>query len=310
MEQASSSPGFLARPEVRGSIYAFLATLVWSGNVLVSRHLVGHMPPFAISLYRIALAFVVLLPLAAVPLWQQRQQYWAHKRYYACLAAIGFSFASTVTYVAAQTVPAMNLSLIGISSPLFTLLLGRMLFGDVFTPRQLGGLAVVLAGVLFLLAKGDLGVLRHLSFSRHDLLMLGGAAGFAVYTVLLRKKPNGGSQVCFLAVTFGLGGVFLLPAYLLELQQAGFVPPWQEGVRWPIVFLGLGPSLVSYWAWGRAVQLAGSARAMLIYYTLPLLAGLQAALFLGEPLLVVHGVSGVLIIGGLLGATFSRSGGG
>ncbi|WP_051257784.1 DMT family transporter [Desulfovibrio cuneatus] len=305
MKQASSSPGFWVRPEVRGSLFAFLATLVWSGNVLVSRQLVGHMPPFAISLYRIALAFVVILPLAAVPLWRHRQHYWAHKGYYACLAAIGFSFASTVTYIVAHSVPAMNISLIGISSPLFTLLFGRMLFGDVFTPRQLGGLAVVLVGVLFLLAKGNLGVLLHLSFSRHDLLMLGGAAGFAVYTVLLRKKPNGGSQVCFLAVTFGLGGLFLLPAFVLELQQTGFMPPWKEGVRWPILFLGLGPSLFSYWAWGRAVQLAGAARAMLIYYTLPLLAGLQAALFLGEPLLVVHAISGVLIIGGLLLATLS-----
>ena len=305
MEQSSSLPGYFSRPEVRGTLFAFLATLVWSGNVLISRHLVGHLPPMAISLYRIALAFVVILPLAGVPLWRQRQHYWAHKSYYACLAIINFTFASTVTYIAAQTVPAMNISLIGISSPLFTLLLGRMLFGDVFTPRQLAGLAVVLAGVFFLLAKGDLGVLRHLSFSRHDLYMLAGAAGFAVYTILLRKKPDGGSQVCFLAVTFGLGGLFLLPAYALELQQTGFVPPWQEGVGWPIVFLGLGPSLFSYWAWGRAVQLAGSAKAMLIYYTLPLLAGVQAALFLGEPLLVVHGVSGVLIIGGLLLATFS-----
>ncbi len=305
MNKASSPPGFLARPEVQGTFYAFLATLVWSGNVLVSRHLVGHMPPLAISLYRIALALVVILPIAAVPLWRQRQHYWAHKGYYACLAAVGFSFASTMTYIVAHTVPAMNISLIGISSPLFTLLLGRVLFGDVFTPRQLGGLAVVLAGVLFLLAKGDLAVLRHLSFSRNDLLMLGGAAGFAVYTVMLRKKPQGGSQVCFLAVTFGLGSLFLVPPYVLELYNAGFVPPWQEGVLWPLIFLGLGPSLLSYWAWSRAVQLAGAGRAMLIYYTLPLLAGVQAALFLGEPLLVVHAVSGVLIIGGLLLATFS-----
>ena len=303
MQPTPQPQGMFSRPEVRGIIFAFLATLVWSGNFIVSRQLSSQVPPITISVFRWGTAFVFLIPFAFRELCQTRGHYWAHKGYYAVVSVIGVSYFNTAIYFAAHTVPALNMSLIATSSPLITLVLGRIFFGDTISPRRLLGVVVVFSGVVYLISKGSFAVLAQFSFTPQDLLLLSACFSFAVYTLLLRKKPQGGTQMGFLAVTFGLGVVFLLPFYIWEGQQQGFVVPWSEGLRWQVLYLGLGPSLFSYWAWGKAVQLAGSARAMLIYYTIPLFAGVEAALLLGEPLLLVHLVSGALIFGGLLLAT-------
>ncbi|WP_051257785.1 DMT family transporter [Desulfovibrio cuneatus] len=303
MKPTPQPQGLFSRPEVRGIIFAFLATLVWSGNFIVSRQLSGQVPPITISVFRWGTAFLFLIPFAFREMWQARAHYWAHKGYYVLVSIIGVSYFNTAIYFAAHTVPAMNMSLIATSSPLITLVLGRVFFGDAISPRRLLGVVVVFSGVVYLISKGSFAVLAQFSFTPQDLLMLSACLSFALYTLLLRKKPQGGTQLGFLAVTFGLGVVFLLPFYVMEGQQQGFVVPWSEGLRWQVLYLGLGPSLFSYWAWGRAVQLAGSARASLIYYTIPLFAGVEAALLLGEPLLFVHLVSGALIFGGLLLAT-------
>lgn len=303
MEPTSPPQGLFSRPEVRGILFAFFATLVWSGNFIVSRQLSNQVSPVAISVFRWGSAFLFLLPFALRSLWQTRAHYWANKGYYIIVSIIGISYFNTAIYFAAHTVPALNMSLIATSSPLFTLLLGRVFFGDAISPRRLLGVGVVFAGVVYLISKGSFAALAQFSFTPQDLLMLSACLSFAIYTLLLRKKPQGGTQMGFLAVTFGLGVLFLLPFYIIEGQEQGFVVPWAEGLRWQVLYLGLGPSLFSYWAWGRAVQLAGSARASLIYYTIPLFAGVEAALLLGEPLLLVHLVSGALIFGGLMLAT-------
>ena len=41
-----------------------LPPLFWAGNAVVGRALVGHFPPLALSFWRWALAFLVLLPFA------------------------------------------------------------------------------------------------------------------------------------------------------------------------------------------------------------------------------------------------------
>lgn len=303
MQPTPQPQGLCSRPEVRGILFALLATIVWSGNFIVSRQLSNQVPPVTISVFRWGSAFLFLFPFAWRELWQTRGHYWAHKGYYALVSLVGVSYFNTAIYFAAHTVPAMNMSLIATSSPLITLVLGRVFFGDTISPRRLFGVVVVFTGVVYLISKGSFAALAQFSFTPQDLLMLSACFSFAVYTLLLRKKPQGGTQMGFLAVTFGLGVVFLLPFYAMEGQQQGFVVPWSEGLRWQVLYLGLGPSLFSYWAWGKAVQLAGSARAMLIYYTIPLFAGVEAALLLGEPLLLVHLVSGALIFSGLLLAT-------
>ncbi len=45
----------------------------------------------------------------------------------------------------------------------------------------------------------------------------------------------------------------------------------------------------------------------MVYYSLPIFSGLEAFLILGEPVTAAHGLSGALILAGILVATRNRS---
>lgn len=302
MASPASAPTGLFSPKFKGVLFALLATVVWSGNFIVGRELVGSVPPVTLATGRWAMAFFMILPFALPSLYRDWGHLRAHWKFYTVISLIGISFFNTALYYAAHTVSALNMSLIAITAPLFTLLLSRILWGEPLSYLRAVGLVIVLTGVVLLIARGDIQTLLSLSFQMADLLVLIGALSFSIYTLLVRKKPDGVGQLTFLGVTFGLGMLFLLPLSAWELASGAPVHVTPK-VFWLLVYLGAGPSLLSFWCWSLAIQHIGASGASLIYYTLPLFCGVGAVLFLNEPVLWVHYVSGAFILGGLALAT-------
>lgn len=297
-----AATGILSRPRTLGAIFALLATAVWSANFVVSRGLIEVIPPCTLAVGRWITAFVAVLPFALPALKREWPHYLQHWKYYLAVGLVGTAFFNTAIYTGAHSVPALNMSLIATSSPLFTLLLSRLVFGEAISITRLVGIVIVLCGILLLMAKGDLSRLANLSFGTGDLWLLSAAFGFSIYTLLLRKRPAGSSQSAFFAVTFGIGLIALLPLAWLELRQ-GTAIQFSFGLVGAFLYLGLGASLFSFWCWTRAVNTIGPAKSAIIYYTLPLFSGLEAVVFLGEPIRWVHLISGILILGGLVIAT-------
>ena len=302
MRGQSAGSGLLLSPKTQGAVFALLATAVWSANFVVSRGLADAVPPCTLAVGRWLTAFCAVLPFSLPALkreWPHFLKYW---KYYLAVSLIGTSFFNTVIYIGAHSVPALNMSLIATSSPLFTIILARIFFGEAITRLRLAGIAIALVGILLLMAKGELARLASLSFGTGDLLLLSAAMGFSAYTLLLRKRPAGSSQCAFFAVTFGVGLLPLLPLSFWEISQAA---PFHltMGIAGAFLYMGLGASLFSFWCWTRAISVIGPSKAAVIYYSMPLFAGLQAVIFLGEPIRWFHLASSALILGGLFLAT-------
>lgn len=296
------SGSLFLRPQTQGILFALLATAVWSANFVVSRGMADAIPPCTLAVGRWVTAFCAVLPFALPSLKREWPHFIRHWKYYLAISFIGTAFFNTAIYIGAHSVPSLNMSLIATSSPLFTILLARVFFGEAITRRRLAGIAIALCGILMLMAKGNLARLASLSFGAGDLLLLSAAMGFSGYTLLLRKRPTGASQSAFFAVTFGAGLLMLLPLALWEARQNAGIRFTPELIG-TFLYMGLGASLFSFWCWTRAVSAIGPAKAAVIYYSLPLFSGLEAVVFLGEPILWVHFVSGALILGGLFLAT-------
>lgn len=291
-----SSPGTL------GCFFAFLATVVWSFNFIAGRGLADAMPPCTLALGRWLVAFIAVLPFALPEISRQRKHFIANWRYYLTVGVLGIAYFNTAIYWAAHSVPAMNLSLIATSSPLFTVLLSRIFFEEPITPVRVLGITVALAGILLLITRGDLAILTTLSFHIGDLVMLSAAFSFSLYTLLVRKKPENCGQAAFFGVTFGIGILCLLPLSAWELASGASVV-FSAGLVAGLLYMGLGASLLAFWCWGKAISAIGPSKSAVIYYSLPLFCGVEAVLFLGEPLLWVHFASAALILGGLVLAT-------
>lgn len=290
-------------PKSKGALFALLATLVWSFNFIAGRGLADSVPPCTLAVGRWAVAFFAVLPFALPALLREWRHFIDNFRYYLVLGVLGIAYFNTAIYKAAHSVPALNLSLIATSSPLFTVMLARICFGEAITRARMAGIATALLGILLLITRGDLGALARLSFHGGDLLMLSAALSFSIYTLLVRKKPGGCGTLSYLTVTFGLGLVLLLPLAAWELLIAGEQVHVTPGLVGGIVYMGLGASLFSFWCWSKAIEAIGPSKAAIIYYSLPFFCGVEAVLFLGEPVSWVHWAGGALVLGGLLLAT-------
>jgi drug/metabolite transporter (DMT)-like permease len=167
---------------VKGHLLAVAATAISSGNFVVARILAHSVPPVTLVVLRSAIAIIVLLPFVLRPLGNQIPIIRKHLGYIALTAFLGLTVCQTVVYAAAVTSPALNLTLIAICSPIFTLVFARLFLRDTLTTLRVIGLITATSGVFFLITDGQPSRLAHLTFSEGDIWMLGQAASFALYS--------------------------------------------------------------------------------------------------------------------------------
>jgi drug/metabolite transporter (DMT)-like permease len=74
-----------------------------------------------------------------------------------------------------------------------------------------------------------------------------------------------------------------------------------------ILYLGLGTSVISFLCWNAAISRLGAARTALFGNLIPIFASLEAVFFLGEKISVLHLISGVVVITGLIIANLRKS---
>ncbi len=284
-----------------------LTALFWAGNAVMARALHHLLPPATMAFWRWVLALLLLFPIVLRPMYEQRTLLRANWVRLALLGVLGVGCYNTFLYAALQTTTATNGVLISSITPVLIVLIGRALFGARMTRRQQVGLLLSLAGVVGIVSRGDLAVLERLDFNRGDLLLVGCAITWALYTVLLRWRPAGIDTLAFLGATV-IGGIVLLmlPLYLVELAS-GRVAVWNAATGAGMVYFAVFPSILAYLFWNRGVRQVGANRAGLFLYLIPVFGIVLAILFLGERLHLFHLIGAALIFTGIAISTAGAS---
>lgn len=275
-----------------------LATLFWAGNFVLARGMHEAIPPMAMAFWRWTLAAALLLPFG----WRRVRAQWALVRrdlpVLLALGLLGVAGFNTLVYTALATTTATTAVLLNSSMPAVIMALAWAALGERVSPLQALGLAVSFAGVVAIVARGDLAGLRAFSVTPGDLWVLGAVLAWSAYTVLLRWRPPGLDPVAFLTVIVPVGCAALLPLYLAERAAGAVVQP-SAPVFLSLAYFALFPSLVSYLCWNRAVAMVGPSRAGLFIHLMPVFGTALAVAFLGERPQLFHGTGIALVLGGI-----------
>ena len=121
---------------------------------------------------------------------------------------------------------------------------------------------------------------------------------FAVYNILVRKKPVAISPVFFLATVFVTGTILLWPFYIIESSQQNFT--WNSNLVLIILYLGAGASVISFFCWNYAIRHIGAGRTALFGNLIPVFSSIEAIITLNEPFTMIHLFSMILVFAGLL----------
>ncbi|WP_027467910.1 DMT family transporter [Deefgea rivuli] len=275
--------------------FPLLAVLIWAANTVVSKAAATVIDPAAISFYRWLIAALVLTPFCGRLLWQQRVAIRPFLPKFAVLALLGMVLYQCLAYYAAHSTSATNMGVICALIPLLGLLLNSLFFQH--KPRALAliGVALSLAGVLYLLGQGQPLNLLHGGVNLGDVLMLIGAAAYALYGILLKRWALPFSAWLNLYVQVLIGVLLLIPVAMTAQSMA--LPMPALGL---VLFAGIASSVVAAYCWMRGVQAMGSDKTAIFMNLLPLFTALIAVLALGETIEIYHILGGALILAGVL----------
>jgi drug/metabolite transporter (DMT)-like permease len=277
--------------------------LLWAGNAVIGRLISDLVPPMTLNLFRWALAFLVLLPLAYRVL-RPDSLLWPNWKRFVVLSLAGVGAYNSLQYLALHTSTPMNVTLVGSSMPIWMLGMGWLLHGEKISRRQATGAALSIGGVLLVLSRGDWSVLMHVQLVPGDLYVLLATVAWAYYSWMLArpKEPQAIRQdwAAFLMaqIVFGLIWSGLFAAAEWSLTDARIV--WSWPVVAALIFIALGPALLAYRCWGAGISRAGPSVAGFFSNLTPLFAALLSLAFLGETPKLYHALAFVLIVGGIV----------
>ncbi|MBK9055661.1 MAG: DMT family transporter [Chloroflexi bacterium] len=281
--------------------YLMLAgsALFWAGNIITGRALRGEVPPFTLNFFRWAIALLVLLPFTYGQVQAQWSLVKAHSKLILSLGFTGIAAFQSCVYIAVQTTTAVNTILFLTLTPVVIVLLSWLTWGEKLSRPQHLGIILSFMGAVFLIIQGRLDNLLAFRFNPGDLWMLLAVLLWAIYSLLLRRRPAGLAQPVFLTSIIMAGLLFIIPVFLIALFNGAtmrFSLPNLLGVA----YIGLFPSVLAFLFWNRGVSEVGASKAGMFMHLMPVFGAALSFVFLGEGLALYHLGGAALVFGGIV----------
>jgi drug/metabolite transporter (DMT)-like permease len=269
----------------------------WGLNAIFSKLAVDQITPMQLVTFR-WLGVVILMLLFARNKLQRDWPILRHHLPFLCLmGSCGFTAFNALFYVAGHHTSAINIGILQGSIPIFVLLGSWLVMRHRVTRLQGIGVVLTLFGVIIVASGGNPGELLNLAVNRGDLFLLIACFFYAAYSIGLNRRPA--------VSALGLFTVMAAAAWLASIPLV-LIETWLLGWQWPSTngwiiagLVTLLPSLVAQIFFIQGVALIGPGRAGVFVNLVPVFASVMAILFLGETFEVHHGLSLVLVLGGI-----------
>ena len=281
------------REKLTGWLFAAFTITVWGSTFISSKKLLGLYSPAQIMLTRFFLAYCALWLLRPRKLKLSRRQ----ELGFLLLGLFGCSLYFYTENTALTYTLASNVSIIVAAAPIFTAILAHFAGEERFRRNTLWGFLVAFTGVVLVVCNGTFVLKLN---PRGDLLALGAAASWAVYSVLVRKLGQGVDSILVTRRTLFWGILTALPMILLEGNPYPTAPLLTPVVAGNFLFLGLVGSGLCYVLWNKAFRLLGVVTTNNFIYLNPFVTIVTARLFLDEPISPLALLGAVLITVGVV----------
>lgn len=268
----------------KGYILAAGAGIAWGTIPLAVKQVytTGSASAVEISFFRFVIAFIVLVVVTKIknerPIllnkWSLLMGFW------------GIFWMSSISFYGIQHTTAVNATILFNANPLFVAGLVMFLKWEKITFLTVTGIFLGVCGVVLVS-----GMTMDINL-RGDLLVLLGAFGWAVYTVLGYKLRKDSSVSVTTSSLFW--GLLWFPLFIWRESFAITGTAWM----W-IAYIGIVPTAAAFLCYVKAVDVIGSTKASVFQYLAPAVAVVLSVGFGLEKVSMYQGAGIVLIIAGI-----------
>ena len=277
-----------------GHILALITIIVWGSTFISTKMLLSEFSPVQIMICRFAIAYVVL--------WLIRPKFDKTGIKDELLFLLMGIFGCTVYFITENTALrytlASNVSIIVASAPILTAILAHFFVkGEKLNKNIIFGFIVAFTGVALVVFNGQF-VLKLNPLG--DLLSLGAALSWAVYSVILRTCVDKYNSVMLTRKLMFYGLLTSLPIVAFEGEPFPF-----EAFRIPemlfcVLFLGVIGSGICYVLWNKAISKLGVVITNNYIYINPFVTLVTGGIILKEPITAMGVAGAILIISGVV----------
>ena len=269
-------------------------SVLWGATFFFVAVALQDLPPLTLVLARVALAALILMPIARM-LGLSLPSAFSAWRAYAVLAILNNIVPFSLIFYGQTRIASALASVLNATTPLFTLIVARVFAGEPLTSAKLGGVLLGILGVGVLMGPDALSA--NATNAIGMLCVLGAALSYGLSALWMRRFEEFPPLISAEAQ--------LICSAILLLPLAALVDRFWElpmpGVAAIAAVLGLAvfSTALAYIAFFRISATAGSTNAMLVTLLIPVTATGLGALVLGERL-ALNQVAGALIIASAL----------
>ncbi len=284
------------------SAYVILifATALWGGNIVAAKIASNvALEPIKLSFFRNLVVIFLLLPFVFHKISIIYPIFIKNWKIIIFFSILSVSIFNTFMNIALTTSSVISSSLMPAFAPSMIIVLSFFIFNSKISFLQFIGIIISFIGFINIIIRGNILNLSSLNFVVGDIWMLGCVSCWALYSSLIRKMPKEIDNISFLFLIFFIGNIFVIPFYIFEssINQSFTI---NEQYGWLLVlYCGIGPALISYLLWIKAIKIMGANNSGLFLNLIPIFSSLISIIFLKEKLELFHIVGALLIFTGI-----------
>ena len=276
-----------------------LTTIFWSGNFIVGKAAsMFQIPPFSLNFYRWFFAGLILLPFTYKEIIKNKKYILDNLGFFIILGITSITIFNSIVYYSLYYTQVISGILMISTIPVWIIFISSILNIEKTNIFQILGVILSLIGVIFIITKADLDLIKNLDFNKGDLSMVVAMFSWAIYSALLKSKKYEISQVSLLEVVIICGLIFLIPIYFIEMNMGNQIilgKPFYLILTYVVIF----PGLAAFFFWIKGISIIGANRAGIFLHLMPIMGAVMAMLIFDEKFMYYHFLGAIFIIAGI-----------
>ena len=288
-----------ANNNYKAYILLTLTALFWSGNFIVGKAAsIYEIPPFSLNFYRWLFAFIILFPFTYKEIITNKKYILENLGFFIILGITSITIFNSIVYYSLYYTQVISGVLMISTIPVWIMFIASLLKIEKTNIYQIVGVILSLTGVICIITKADLELVKNLNFNKGDLSMVVAMFSWAIYSALLKKKTYKVSQIALLEVIIICGFIFLVPVYFIEMSL-GYKVILETPFILTLSYVVLFPGIIAFFFWIKGIGFIGANRAGVFLHLMPIFGAIMAILIFDEKFMPYHFLGAIFIIVGI-----------